>query len=55
MTMQHTAVNLILCTGVVLAVAALDFLIQRLARSRASAQRKSRAQNYTANTPERGR
>ena len=36
MTMQHTAVGLILCTGAVLAVVALHFLTQRFAGSRAA-------------------
>jgi len=40
MTMQHTAVGLILCTGAVLAVVALNFLTQRFAGSRASAQHR---------------
>jgi hypothetical protein len=38
MTMQHTAVGLILCAAAVLAVVALDFLTQRFAGSRASAE-----------------
>jgi len=40
MTMQHTAVGLILCTGAVLAIVALNFLTQRFAGSRASAQHR---------------
>ena len=36
MTMQHTAVGLILCTGAVLTVVALHFLTQRFAGSRAA-------------------
>ena len=36
--MQHTAVGLILCTGAVLTVVALNWLTQRFAGGRASAQ-----------------
>jgi len=36
MTMQHTAVGLIFCTGAVLAVVALHFLTQRFAGSPAA-------------------
>jgi len=51
MTMQHTAVGLILCTGAVLAVVALHFLTQRFAGSRAASGTPHKTSNGRAGPP----